>query len=90
MGGRGRGAQQVIDEFKAAVGAVIERKAPWDERIAVLREFRDRGLTAKEAAEALRQMAEGQPEEIEDQIHDLLDIATGWCARSALVWTSGP
>lgn len=55
--------------------------------MAILREYRDKGMTAKQAADALTAMAEGQEEAIEDQIHDLLDIATGWCGSSSLVWS---
>jgi hypothetical protein len=80
----------MIDEFTAAVRGAIERKAPFDERLALLREYRDRGLTAKAAADALKQMSQGTEENIENQIFDLLDIATGWCAPNWRVWpTSG-
>jgi hypothetical protein len=81
---------ELILDFQRAVADVIARKVPMPERIAMLREFRDKGLTADAAAEALEQMRAGKEEEIVDHIEDLLDIATGWCSASWLVWPAGP
>lgn len=80
----------LLADFTAAVLAAIARQAPMAERRAVLCEFRDQGLTAKDAADALREMCVGVEEAMEDQLHDLLDIATGWCGSSWLVWPVDP
>jgi hypothetical protein len=76
----------LTEQFAAAIEDVIARGVPWEDRIAVLREFRDRGLTAQMATETMTQLCAGKAEEVEDQIHDLMDISTGWCSASRLVW----
>jgi hypothetical protein len=87
-GGRELEVSHHHHELIAAVRGAIERKAPWEDRRAILVEFRDKGMTAAQAAAALTAMAKAAGEgELQDHIHDLLDIATGWCGSSSLVWT---
>jgi hypothetical protein len=77
----------LIEEFTAAVRDAIARLMPFGERVDILRAFRDRGLTAKQAEEALQQMRGGTDGESEDQILELLDIAVGWCGPGVRVWS---
>lgn len=76
----------LTDQFAAAVEDVIARGVPWEERMAMLREFRDRGLSAKMATETMTQLCVGKTDEVVDHIHDLMDISTGWCSASKLIW----
>ncbi|KAB2899945.1 MAG: hypothetical protein F9K40_09790 [Kofleriaceae bacterium] len=78
---------ELADELVATIGELLGRGAALTEYLPVLRQFRDRGLSASAAYAALERMRVGADEPTEDRILDLLDIASGYCGPGLRVWT---
>ena len=79
----------LADELAAAIRELLGRNAPLTEYLPILRQFRDRGLSASAAYAALERMRPAADEPTEDRILDLLDIASGYCGPGLRVWTPG-
>ena len=74
------------DAFKNAVDNALQRGAPLDHFVAILIEFRDKGMSADSALSTLRLLRADAGEEVEDRILEIMDIASGYCAPDLRVW----
>lgn len=74
-------------EFIAEIRGAIERDASLEDYASILRKYRDRGLTAQAANDALRGVPSGGDARIEDRVLEVLDIVAGWCRPDLRVWS---
>ena len=73
------------DTVKEAIDAALQRNAPLDDFVAILRQFRDGGITADSALAALESLRAGAGS-TEDRILEIMDIVSGFCAPHLRVW----
>ena len=76
------------EQFLVALREAVERGAPLEEIVGILRMWRERGLTAEDASKALELLREGADEQLEDRILEVMDIASGFCRPELRVWGS--
>jgi hypothetical protein len=75
------------DSLKEAIGAALQKKsASLDDFVAILRQFRDRGMTADSAYAALESLRGAGADSTEDLILEIMDIVSGFCAPHLRVW----
>jgi hypothetical protein len=73
------------DSLTEAIDAALQRSAPLDEFVAILRHFRDGGTTADSAYAALESLR-ASAGATEDRILEIMDIVSGFCAPHLRVW----
>jgi hypothetical protein len=82
----------MIDELTEAVRNGLSAGVALGELIAILREYKERGLSqaeAQQALEALRASVAPVDENAEDRVLEMLDFVVGWCLPTARVWNNG-
>lgn len=78
--------QAMSEELAVEIAEAIRRDAPMEEFVAILRSYRDRGVTAESAYGTLDRMRVGVDDRTEDRILDVMDVVSGFCAPSFSVW----
>jgi hypothetical protein len=74
--------------FMNAISEALLREASMDELIGILREYRDKGLSAQAALEVLQSLRARADESTEDRVLEIMDIVAGFCAPHVRVWSA--
>lgn len=74
------------DQFESTIRDAIESDASLTEIAALLREWRDRGLSSEVAASVLEELRVKLDIDDEDRVLEVLDLVTGFCAPHLRVW----
>lgn len=72
--------------FIAAIRGALRAQAPLDEYPALLRTFKERGLSREDAYEALAGLRGAADERTDDRIMEIMDFVAGWCQPRYDVW----
>lgn len=78
--------QAMIESFVVSIREAVERGAPLEETVGILRMWCERGLTAEDASRALGRLREGVDERFEDRVLEIMDVASGFCRPELRVW----
>lgn len=75
-----------MSDLKTDTLAALQGGASADELVALLRRYRDLGLSQDEAKTTLEAMRADLSETDEDPVLDMLDVVTGYCRPGLRVW----
>ena len=74
------------DQFESTIRDAIRSDASLPEVAALLREWRDRGLSSEAAASVLEKLRVQFDVDHEDRVLEVLDLVTGYCAPHLRIW----
>lgn len=74
------------DAFAAAFVERLSQTRDGDALIAVIKAFRQRGLTQDDCADVLLGLRTGVDADTEDRLLEILDLVVGWCFPSRALW----
>jgi hypothetical protein len=74
--------------FAKSVSDALARRAPLEDYVRILREYKAEGLTQEAALATLEGLRAGLSDEDEDRILEVMDFASGFCAPRFRVWES--